>query len=77
MLDDRVGTLRKRLGVGLDFLGESTLESLGRKLNRSQWVFDFVRDTAGNSGPGGLALRRLQFGDVVERHHEAVGAAGG
>ena len=65
----------ERLGIGLDFLGEAALQPLGGELDRGQRVLDLVRDAARHVGPGGLALRRLQFGDVVEGQHEAVGAA--
>ena len=55
-----------------DFLGETALQPLGGKLDRRQRVLDLVRDAARDVGPGGLALRELQFGDVVEGDDEAV-----
>ena len=60
--------------IGRDLLGEAALQALGGELDRRQRVLDLVRDAARHVGPGGLALRRLQLGDVVEGHHEAVGA---
>ena len=51
------------------------LQPLGRKLDRRQRILDLVRDAARDIGPGGLALRRLQLGDVVEGGDEAERAA--
>ena len=53
-------------------LREAALQPLGRELDRRQRVLDLVRDAARDIGPGGLALRRLQLGDVVEGDDEAV-----
>src|SRR5579885_3432710 len=36
------------------------------KLDRGQRVLNLMGDTAGNVGPGRFALRRQEFGDVVE-----------
>ena len=54
--------------------GEPPLQPFRGELDRRQRILDLVRDAARDIGPGGLALRRLQFGDVVEGHDEAVGA---
>ena len=56
-----------------DFLGEAPLQAFGGKLDRRQRVLDLMRDAPRHIGPGGLALRRLQLGDVVEGHDKAVG----
>ena len=48
------------------------LQPLGRELDRGQRVLDLVRDAAGDVGPGRLALRRQQLGDVVEGDDEAA-----
>ncbi len=74
---DGVGALDEGVGIRGDFLGETPLQPLGGKLDRGQRVLDLVRDAPRHVRPGGLALGRLQFGDVVEGHHEAVRAPAG
>ena len=62
-------------GIRLDFLGEAALQPLGRELDRGQRIFDLVCDAPRHIGPGGLALGRLQLGDVVEGDDEAIASA--
>ena len=68
MADDGVGALREGLGIGGDLPREAPLQPFGGELDRRQRVLDLVRDAARHIGPGRLALRRLQLGDVVEGH---------
>ncbi len=63
--------MRKVSGSLLDLREVFALEPLGGELDRGQRVLDLVRDAARDVGPGGLALGRLEFGDVVEGHDEA------
>ena len=48
------------------------LETLGRKLDRRQRILDLMRDAPGDVGPGRVALRRDELGDVVEGHDMAM-----
>ena len=64
--------MREGLGVLLDLLQVVAPQPLGRQLDRGQRVLDLVGDAAGDIGPGRLALRRQQFGDVVEGDDKAA-----
>ena len=72
MADDRVGADREGFDVAFDLLQISAAQPFRRQLDRGQRVLDFVRDAAGDIGPGRLTLRRQQFGNVVERNDEAA-----
>ena len=77
MADDGIGTLLERVGIRGDFLGEAPLQPFSGKLDRGQRILYLVCDPARHVGPGGLALRGLQFGDVVKRDDEAIRPPGG
>src|SRR5579883_3549588 len=62
-------------GVALDLLQIAAAQPFGGKLDRGQRVLDLVGDAAGDVGPGRLALRRQQLGDVVEGNDEAADLA--
>ena len=47
-------------------------QTFGRKLDRRQRILDFMGDAPRDIGPGRIALRRDEFGDVVEGHDMAV-----
>ena len=75
LADDGVGADREGLRVLLDLLQVFAAQPFGGELDRGQRVLDLVRDAAGDVGPGRLALRRQQLGDVVEGHDEAADLA--
>ena len=77
MADDGVRALGECVRIGLNLPGKAPLQPFRGKLNRGQRILDLMRDTARDIGPGRLALGRLQFGDVVKRHHEPVGTPAG
>ena len=52
-------------------LGKAALQPFGGKLDWRQRILDFVCDAACDICPRRGALRRLQFGDVVERDDES------
>ena len=65
----------ERLGIVLDFAEIFALQPLGRQLDRRQRILDLMGDAARDIGPGCLALRREQLGDVVEGDDIAFGFA--
>ena len=69
---DRVGALVEHAAVFVDHFSVFAAQPFGRKLDRRQRVFDFVRDAARDVGPCRGALRGDQLGNVVERHDIAV-----
>ena len=72
MADDRIGADLEGFLVLLDLPHVFALEALGRELDRGQRVLDLGGDASGDIGPGSLALRRQQLGDVVEGDNEAA-----
>ena len=63
-----------------DFVGIAAIEearkALRGKLDRREWILDFVSNAAGDFLPGGGFLRAENFGQVVENEDETgVGAA--
>ena len=73
LLDDDVGAGFEDLRVALDLLEIFALQPLRRKLDRGQRILDLVGDAPGHVGPGGLALRGQQLGDVIKGNHKAFG----
>ena len=74
---DGVGALLEDGLVLDDDLAVFAAQPLGRKLDRRQRILDFMGDAARDVGPGRGALRRNQFGDVVERDDIAVARLAG
>ena len=72
LADDGVGALVEDVLVGLDLRAVFALQALGRELDGRQRVLDLMRDAARDVGPGGVALRRDEIGDVVEGEDVAV-----
>ena len=59
----------QHLGVlGGKLSRELDLQALGGELDRRERVLDLVREAPRDFGPGGVALRLDQLGDVVEHH---------
>src|SRR5256885_5275827 len=52
-------------GFGFGAALEMADKALGRKLNRSERILDFVGDAASDFLPGGGFLREKEFGEVV------------
>ena len=71
LTDDGLGTHGKGFGIALDLVEVFPPQPLGRELDWRQRILDLMGDAPGDIGPGRLALRRKQFGDVVEGDHEA------
>src|SRR5438874_13546775 len=66
MADDRVGADSEGVGILLDIAEIFAAQPLGGELDWGQRVLDLVRNAGGDIGPGRLALRRQQLGNVVE-----------
>ena len=73
---DRVGALVEDVAVFDDHFAVFAFDAFGRKLNRRKRVFDFVRDAAGDVGPGRGTLGRDKFGNIVERDDVAMFMSG-
>ncbi len=69
---DRVGALLEDVAVLDNAFSIFPAQTLGGKLNGRERIFDLMRDTAGDVGPGRGPLSGNEFSDVVEGNHIAV-----
>ncbi len=70
--DDCIGTLVENVAVLLDQTAIFAFQPFGGQLDRSQRIFDFMGDPAGDIGPRRCPLRGHEIGDIVERHDIAL-----
>jgi len=75
LADDSLGQAVEGVLVSANVLAEAALQPFGRKLDRGQWIADFMGDAACNVGPGGTPLVGELVRDVIERQHSAVAVA--
>ena len=73
LIDDRVRTFLQDGRVRLaEFILQFHLQSLGGKLDRRQWILDFMSQPAGNFTPCNGTLAGNHIGNIVENDDIAI-----